>query len=761
MIRHSGICASPAGKRSGNISLICHIFSHRWPILGIYVWPNPGFPESGSEQWLPPGAFDPPKTGGPTTYAEEIEFMKNFIEDRLQWLDEQFGVNYVDLTVDIDEKGMGQIIFNSQVISDAVFLGAFPQNELITLIAEPLPGYKFVQWEKLALENETSTLIPAGAVWKYLDDGSDQGTAWYSQSFNDSYWKEGPAELGYGDGDETTVVSFGPDANNKYTTTYFRTTFNVTNPDTFTNLTVHLIRDDGAVVYLNGKELVRSNMPDDIIRFDTFASDYVADAAETMFHRFQVNSTGLAPGKNVVAVEIHQSNLTSSDISFDLKLMATKKSTNDVTIIGTNEKLHYLPLADAQITAVFKKSTKPPPTIVINEINYHPLQGDDDEYIELCSIGDSPIDLTDFSFANGIEFIFPTGTIINPGEFILLLKNIEKYPKLDCQRFQWTNGNLADEGELILLFDHKGITADSVYYRSQSPWPSRPNGGGFSLELKRPFLDNSLSENWQGSYHYGGSPGKPNIRVINELYINEFLASNHLTNRDEFFENNDWIELYNGGTAPIDISGLYLSDDNDKPEMWQIPTVSSHITTIQPDSFLLLWADGDTAQGPLHLNFQLNMDGESIMLAQIVDEDTIFIDSLTYTKQTSDISYGRFPDGSSNWLSFSIPTPGFSNVDTAVEKHNNVSTGFDNLEQNYPNPFNLETTIRFTVKKPGRVILRLYDILGRDVRKLVDDYYDRGQFQVKFDARNFSSGLYFYTIQIGNYQATKKMVYLK
>src|SRR5439155_26286496 len=69
------------------------------------------------------------------------------------------------------------------------------------------------------------TYIPTGATWKYLDNGSNQGAAWKATSFNDSTWKSGPAQLGYGDGDEATVVAFGPDPNNKYITTYFRRSF--------------------------------------------------------------------------------------------------------------------------------------------------------------------------------------------------------------------------------------------------------------------------------------------------------------------------------------------------------------------------------------------------------------------------------------------------------------------------------------------------------------------------------------------------------
>src|ERR1044071_2376708 len=88
-----------------------------------------------------------------------------------------------------------------------------------------------------AVRAADTILVPTAATWKYLDNGSDQGTAWRAASFNDSTWSSGPAQLGYGDGDEATILSFGPDANNKFITTYFRRAFSLTNPSQFTGLT--------------------------------------------------------------------------------------------------------------------------------------------------------------------------------------------------------------------------------------------------------------------------------------------------------------------------------------------------------------------------------------------------------------------------------------------------------------------------------------------------------------------------------------------
>src|SRR6185295_17505948 len=111
--------------------------------------------------------------------------------------------------------------------------------------------------------------------------GTDPGTVWRAADFNDSTWPSGRAQLGYGDGDEVTVVSFGPNSTRKYITTYFRKHFIVGDLVTLSNVTLRLVRDDGAVVYINGVEVFRSNMPEGPISYNTFATVAVGGAEET------------------------------------------------------------------------------------------------------------------------------------------------------------------------------------------------------------------------------------------------------------------------------------------------------------------------------------------------------------------------------------------------------------------------------------------------------------------------------------------------
>lgn len=164
------------------------------------------------------------------------------------------------------------------------------------------------------------TLVPAGAVWKYLDDGSNAGTAWRARTFDDSKWNQGGAQLGYGDDDVLTKLNFGDDDQNKIITYYFRHAFELGDPTGFLSLVLGVVRDDGAVVYLNGKEVFRSNMPSGTITYTTRASASVGGADESTYFETDIDPANLIKGTNVLAVEVHQYAPDSSDVSFNLQL---------------------------------------------------------------------------------------------------------------------------------------------------------------------------------------------------------------------------------------------------------------------------------------------------------------------------------------------------------------------------------------------------------------------------------------------------------
>ena len=166
--------------------------------------------------------------------------------------------------------------------------------------------------------------VPRTATWRYLDNGTDQGTAWRGLGYDDSAWGSGIGEFGYGDGDETTVVSYGPSSGSKYPTTYFRHVFTASAvPAT---LTFSMRLDDGAVVYLNGTEVARYNMGTGAVTYTTRAPAALSGSGETLDRQFSIDPNLITPGANVIAVEVHQNTLGSSDLSFWGDLTSTASS---------------------------------------------------------------------------------------------------------------------------------------------------------------------------------------------------------------------------------------------------------------------------------------------------------------------------------------------------------------------------------------------------------------------------------------------------
>ncbi len=166
-----------------------------------------------------------------------------------------------------------------------------------------------------------SVLIPFDDTWNYYDVGDEpasQGSLeWEDTDYNDNLWASGAAQLGYGDGDETTVINSSTSATDSLITAYFRYTFNVTDPAAFADLTVHLLFDDGAVVYLNGTEVWRKNIDGSVnpVVYSTFATQSQDNETDT-----KTIANTLVAGDNVIAVELHNQAITSSDLSFNLRL---------------------------------------------------------------------------------------------------------------------------------------------------------------------------------------------------------------------------------------------------------------------------------------------------------------------------------------------------------------------------------------------------------------------------------------------------------
>jgi hypothetical protein len=209
------------------------------------------------------------------------------------------------LRLDLKSSGTGIADAAGNTISGGYTSG---QSYVVETIQQPAPGSDI-------------TLVPYNSSWKYLDDGSNQGTAWQANSYSDASWKSGNGKFGYGISDAATVVSYGSNSSNKYITTYFRKTVDIADADGFSSYTINVKRDDGVVVYVNGTEVLRNNMPTGPIAYNTLANVNVSSDNGTTPQSFVIDGSAFSSGTNIISAEIHQSNVTSPDIAFDLELM--------------------------------------------------------------------------------------------------------------------------------------------------------------------------------------------------------------------------------------------------------------------------------------------------------------------------------------------------------------------------------------------------------------------------------------------------------
>jgi hypothetical protein len=173
---------------------------------------------------------------------------------------------------------------------------------------------------------QTQTIFNFGSSWKYLDNGSNQGTSWSAISFNDASWATGTGYFGYGDSWINTcvnacgIVNCNPTCATKYVTTYFRKTINIADTALYDSIKLSMYRDDGAVVYVNGIEVWRDNMPSGTILYNTLAnSPAVGGADETNAFTKTIPMSAFVNGNNVIAVELHQQAASSSDMTFNMQ----------------------------------------------------------------------------------------------------------------------------------------------------------------------------------------------------------------------------------------------------------------------------------------------------------------------------------------------------------------------------------------------------------------------------------------------------------
>ncbi len=359
-------------------------------------------------------------------------------------------------------------------------------------------------------EDDTTavTLVSSGSVWRYHDQGDNLGTAWRGAGYADGGWLSGEAELGYGDGTEQTEVGYGLDPDDKYITTYFRHEFSVEDPASFTEVTLSIVCDDGAVVYLNGVEALRVNMPVGTITYTTLADGVnvpVGGDDESRFVSYDVPSSLLVEGTNLLAVEIHQGSADSSDISFDLELTALAAGegspaieiNNSVTVMA---RVYRNGNWGAMTRARFMVGMD---GLVINEVmasNHTTLEDPDEpgefpDWIELYNSTAETIDLSGMYLSDSrqepAKWRISDGIVIESGDHLLFYVDDD-----GTQGPFHTSYKLSINGEELFLVDIDGTTViDTIQFgmqQSNVAYGRYPDGG----------------DTW--GFHTSATPGWPN-----------------------------------------------------------------------------------------------------------------------------------------------------------------------------------------------------------------------------------------------------------
>jgi len=240
------------------------------------------------------------------------------------------------------------------------------------------------------------------------------------------------------------------------------------------------------------------------------------------------------------------------------------------------------------------------------------------------------------------------------------------------------------------------------------------------------------------------------------VFINEFMALNQGIYLDEYGEDDDWIELYNAGNSDVDLAGYYLTDDLGDPAKWRIPTGYPEHTTIEAKDHKVFFADDDTLQGPLHLNFKLSSAGESIGLSAKSGAGFIWLDSINFGPQEANSSYGRYPDGKMDWMAMSPLTPKFSNqVD-----HTSIETEMILSWSVFPNPATDWLNIIIDCRNHGQVnplVISLWDLTGRSLEKRLVQTWE-GQNRQRLDLSELPAGVYILTIETDSELFSKKII---
>lgn len=388
---------------------------------------------------------------------------------------------------------------------------------------------------------------------------------------------------------------------------------------------------------------------------------------------------------------------------------------------------------------------------IITEINYfssiNMAAGD---WIEIYNPTDESINLSDWQLKseNDLMYTFPSSSIIQAQSYLVICENLAQFQSVFPEIVNCIGDmelGLNNNSMAISLNNSDDVSIDMLTYVNTEPWPLYANGTGNTIELHYYLTDNALGSNWHTSFITGGSPGEdPPLPETPTLFINELMADNESIIADEFGEYDDWIEIYNGSEIPIDVGGMYICDKQQNLK-FKIPQSDPELTTIPWGGFLLLWADNEPEQGVLHLGFKLSSEADKIKL--YMPNMFTIIDTVSFSEQEVDISFGRLPDGGEEWTLFEFPTPNVSNsTSVGTDKSTNPDIHI------FPNPAKRTFKIDLPFERHTSVQLEMFDLYGRIVLiQQIDNDMN------SIDVSGLQTGIYVLIIYLDGKKYIKKL----
>jgi hypothetical protein len=559
-----------------------------------------------------------------------------------------------------------------------------------------LPLVAFVACLGIALSANAAALFDQGSIWRWRPGSSEASnpvTGWRLYGFDDSEFVSAPAPFWYdSSGDSSTLVGGTKISGmqSAYNSIFLRKTFIITNAANITGLRFGALVDDGFVAWINGREGVRVNMPGapgDPVSITTPASN-AAEPVMFALHEISPASDYLQDGTNVVAVQVFQSSIASSDFDFDASLESVEVDSIPPRITMVSPAAGEL----TNLTQITVSFTEPVIGVTAGHLLVAGVPATDVSAVNASTYtytfsqptpGAVPITWSASQTIDDLA-IPPNAFDENAPGATWTYTLVDVVPPVIAS-FTPSAGTVRALTNITVIFSEPvtGVDAADLLINN-IPVSSVTVDGPSQYTFKFPQpVSGALQVTWASGNGIADLAAKPNAFLGNNWvylldpnareplpYISEFMASNSRTLADENGQFPDWIEIYNPSPVTVNLDGWSLTDSASNPGKWKFPP-----TNLAGGNFMIVFASGNNRRAPgsaLHTSFSLSGDGEYLGLVK-PDGKIASEFRPTFASQVPDVSYGLAHFGSppfytsgTNGVYFTAASPGSANLGGAT-----------------------------------------------------------------------------------------------